>query len=136
MTAARLEYPYAFLILDAHASGTPRDQTMPGGAPRYCGTRFAFADTPEHLSKVTRALGIGDDAAVLNDHRLACVQVPTAPLRRARIDPVFQIINDHRVFDGRNATRPLETLRDACLAVRSETSRAFLIDLSRFLADD
>ncbi len=126
----RITYPYAILILDACASGTERDRTLPGGAPRYRGARYGFADGRETFLTIARALGIADDASVLITQGLECVQVPTAPLRRARIDPVFQFVNDREVFSGRNAQKPLEALRDACLAARQTTSRAFLLDLS------
>jgi hypothetical protein len=120
---------YALMIVDQMAEGSVRDRTLPGGSERYVGHRHAFAEDDRTLIQVCRALGIGDDASVITSHAVDMVQVPVAPLRRARIDPILQYVNDLPVMDGENATDPLERLRAACLAAKAPSARAFLIRL-------
>ncbi len=117
---------FSLLVIDRLATGNPRARTLPGGADRYAARHHTFADTPEQMRDVCRALGIGDDAAVLLSDDLDLVQVPVAPLRRARIDPILQYVNDRAVLDGTNATVPLQALADACDLTRSASARAFL----------
>jgi hypothetical protein len=120
---------FSLLIVDRLSEGSVRDRTLPGGADRFVGRHHPFADNPDTLRQICRALGIGDDAQVLSQHELDLVQVPVAPLRRAQIDPVMQYVNEKPVLDGVNGTKPLQRLADGCAAARSTSARAFLARL-------
>lgn len=129
MTDSPRRFPLAFLVLDALGTGSSHDRILPGGTARYAGTAFGFADNDRDLCEIGRAVGIEADVALFVRARLPCIQIPVAPMRSARIDPILQFVNDQPVLDHQNATAPLDHLKAACEAARSPTARVFLMDL-------